>query len=229
MLTGTGALTAGPALTLSFVLAAVACGLSALAYAEFASAIPVSGSIYTYSYATLGELVAWIIGWDLLLEYGLAASAVSVGWSGYLQSLLHGFHIDLPAVLTAAPGAVPGKHTLINLPAFAIMMAITALVSVGVAGFARLNNVLVAIKVGIVLLFIVVGVGYVKPANWTPFMPFGFNGVFNAAAWCSLPLSALTLCRLPPKKCVIPSAICLSASLVRWPSARCCMWPCRPS
>ncbi|KPC53958.1 amino acid permease [Amantichitinum ursilacus] len=182
VLTGTGALTAGPALTLSFVLAAIACGLSALAYAEFASAIPVSGSIYTYSYATLGELVAWIIGWDLLLEYGLAASAVSVGWSGYLQSLLHGFHIDLPTVLTAAPGAVPGKYTLINLPAFAIMMAITALVSVGVAGFARLNNVLVAIKVGIVLLFIVVGVGYVKPANWTPFMPFGFNGVFNAAA-----------------------------------------------
>ncbi|GGP23590.1 amino acid permease [Silvimonas iriomotensis] len=182
VLTGTGALTAGPALTLSFVIAAIACGLSALAYAEFASTIPVSGSIYAYSYAALGEIVAWIIGWDLMLEYGLATSAVSVGWSGYFQSLLHGFGVDLPTALTAAPGAVPGKETLFNLPAFVIMMLITTLVSIGVSGFAKLNNIMVAIKIGIVLLFIVVGAGYVKPEHWTPFMPFGFHGVFNAAA-----------------------------------------------
>ncbi|AOY00599.1 amino acid permease [Jeongeupia sp. USM3] len=182
VLTGTGALTAGPALTLSFVVAAMACGFAALCYAEFASAIPVSGSVYTYSYATLGEIVAWMIGWDLMLEYGLAASAVSVGWSGYFQSLIGGFGLHLPTLLTAAPGAVPGETTLFNLPAFAIMLAITALLSVGVQGFAKLNNLMVAIKVGIVLLFIVVGAGYVKPANWAPFMPFGFSGVFSAAA-----------------------------------------------
>ncbi|MBM3117559.1 amino acid permease [Jeongeupia naejangsanensis] len=182
VLTGTGALTAGPALTLSFVVAAMACGFAALCYAEFASAIPVSGSVYTYSYATLGEIVAWMIGWDLMLEYGLAASAVSVGWSGYFQSLIGGFGIHLPTLLTAAPGAVPGETTLFNLPAFVIMLAITALLSIGVQGFAKLNNLMVAIKVGIVLLFIVVGIGYVKPSNWAPFMPFGFSGVFSAAA-----------------------------------------------
>ncbi len=182
VLTGTGALTAGPALTLSFVIAAMACGFAALCYAEFASAIPVSGSIYTYSYATLGEIIAWMIGWDLLLEYGLATSAVSVGWSGYFQSLVAGFGLKLPAALTAAPGAVPGVETMVNLPAMLIMLAITWVVSYGVKESARLNNVMVAIKIGVVLLFIAVGVWHVKPANWQPFTPFGMTGVFNAAA-----------------------------------------------
>ncbi|MDF3838615.1 amino acid permease [Cupriavidus basilensis] len=182
VLTGTGALTAGPALTVSFVIAAMACGFAALCYAEFASAIPVSGSIYTYSYATLGEIVAWMIGWDLLLEYGLATSAVSVGWSGYFQSLMAGFGWHLPAVLTAAPGAVPGVHTLFNLPAALIMLGITWVVSYGVRESARLNNVMVAIKISVVLLFIAVGVWHVKPANWHPFAPYGMTGVFNAAA-----------------------------------------------
>ncbi|WP_420996177.1 amino acid permease [Cupriavidus sp. 30B13] len=182
VLTGTGALTAGPALTVSFVIAALACGFAALCYAEFASAIPVSGSIYTYSYATLGEIVAWMIGWDLLLEYGLATSAVSVGWSGYFQSLIAGFGIHLPDALSAAPGAVPGKETLFNLPAAAIMLAITWVVSYGVRESARLNNVMVAIKIAVVLLFIAVGVWHVQPANWRPFAPFGFDGIFNAAA-----------------------------------------------
>ncbi len=182
VLTGTGALTAGPALTLSFLIAAVACGFAALCYAEFASTIPVSGSIYTYSYATLGEIVAWIIGWDLLLEYGLATSAVSVGWSGYFQSLMAGFGLKLPAALTAAPGAVPGVRTILNLPAFLIMMAVTWIVSYGVRESARLNNLMVAIKVGVILLFIAVGVWHVQPANWQPFAPFGAAGVFNAAA-----------------------------------------------
>ena len=182
VLTGTGALTAGPALTLSFIVAAIACGFAALCYAEFASAIPVSGSIYTYSYATLGEIVAWMIGWDLLLEYGLGSAAVSVGWSGYCQSLMAGFGLSLPQVLTAAPGSIPGTHTILNLPALLIMLAITAVVAYGVRESTRLNNVMVAIKVSVVLLFIAVGVWHVKPANWQPFLPFGASGVFNAAA-----------------------------------------------
>ncbi|NUO86079.1 MAG: amino acid permease, partial [Cupriavidus sp.] len=182
VLTGTGALTAGPALTVSFVIAALACGFAALCYAEFASAIPVSGSIYTYSYATLGEIVAWMIGWDLLLEYGLATSAVSVGWSGYFQSLMAGFGMKLPAALSAAPGSVPGVHTVLNLPACLIMLAITWVVSYGVRESARVNNLMVAIKIGVVLLFIAVGVWHVQPANWQPFAPFGFTGIFNAAA-----------------------------------------------
>src|ERR1700733_9871033 len=182
VLTGTGAVQAGPALMVSFILAAIACALEALAYAEFASTIPVAGSIYTYSYATLGELAAWVIGWDLMLEYGLATSAVSVGWSGYLQSLLSGFGIGLPTVLTAAPGAVPGHFTLFNLPAFLVMMVITSLLSIGIKESARVNNVMVAIKVAGVLMVIGVGVFHVTPANWHPFMPNGWNGVFGAAA-----------------------------------------------
>lgn len=182
VLAGTGAVQAGPALTIAFLIAAVACGFAALAYAEFASTIPVAGSIYTYSYATLGELAAWIIGWDLMLEYGLATSAVSVGWSGYLQSLLGGFGISLPAVISAAPGAVPGVHTLFNLPAFFVMMAITTLLSIGVRESTRINNIMVAIKVTVVLLVIAVGAFHVKPANWHPFMPNGWHGVFGAAA-----------------------------------------------
>jgi APA family basic amino acid/polyamine antiporter len=182
VLTGTGALTAGPGLMISFIIAAVACGFAALCYAEFASAIPVSGSIYTYSYATLGEIIAWMIGWDLLLEYGLATSAVSVGWSGYFQSLVAGFGLHLPVELTAAPGSVPGAHTLFNLPAFLIMLAITWVVAFGVRESARINNLMVAIKVAVVVLFIVVGVWHVKPVNWQPFAPFGATGIFNAAA-----------------------------------------------
>lgn len=182
VLTGTGALTAGPALPLSFVIAAFACAFAALCYAEFASTVPVAGSIYTYSYATLGELVAWMIGWDLMLEYGLATSAVSVGWSGYFQSLIAGVGWHLPDALTAAPGAVPGKETYFNLPALLIMLVLTWLLSLGVRESARLNNVMVAIKVGVVLLFILVGARHVQPANWQPFMPYGHTGILSAAA-----------------------------------------------
>jgi APA family basic amino acid/polyamine antiporter len=167
---------------IAFIVAAIACGFAALAYAEFSSTIPVAGSIYTYSYATLGELAAWVIGWDLMLEYGLATSAVSVGWSGYLQSLLAGLGLTLPTVLTAAPGAVPGEFTLFNLPAFAVLMVITALLSIGIKESTRVNNVMVAIKVVVVLLVIAVGVFHVQPGNWHPFMPAGWSGVFGAAA-----------------------------------------------
>jgi APA family basic amino acid/polyamine antiporter len=182
VLTGTGAVTAGPALTVSFVIAALACAFAALCYAEFASTMPVAGSIYTYSYATLGELVAWMIGWDLLLEYGLATSAVSVGWSGYFQSLLGGFGLHLPTVLTAAPGSVPGVTTWFNLPAMLIMLVLTAMLSLGVRESTRVNNVMVAVKVAVVLLFIFVGARHVQPENWQPFMPFGPSGVLSAAA-----------------------------------------------
>jgi APA family basic amino acid/polyamine antiporter len=182
VLTGQGALTAGPALTMSFVIAAMACGFAALCYAEFSTVVPVAGSIYTYSYATMGEIVAWMIGWDLMLEYGLATSAVSVGWSGYFQSLLGGFGIHLPTALTAAPGSIPGVETMFNLPAMVIMLILTAMLSFGVRESARANGIMVAIKISVVLLFIFVGARHVQPANWQPYMPFGMNGVMSAAA-----------------------------------------------
>jgi APA family basic amino acid/polyamine antiporter len=182
VLTGTGALTAGPALTLSFIVAAIACGFAAMCYAEFASTVPVAGSIYTYSYAVLGELVAWMIGWDLLLEYGLATSTVAVGWSGYFQSLLHGFGVDIPAALSAAPGARAGVQTYMNLPALCIMLFLTWMLSLGVRESARVNNIMVAIKITVVLLFIAFGFGHVNTANWHPYVPFGANGVMSAAA-----------------------------------------------
>ncbi len=182
VLTGTGATVAGPGLVLSFVIGALACGFAALCYAEFAAMLPISGSTYTYAYATLGELVAWIIGWDLMLEYLLASSAVSVGWSGYFQSLLAGFGITLPEALTAAAGAVPGKDTLFNLPAFCIAMIITGLLAFGIKESKRVNNIVVLIKVAVVVLFIAIGVWHVKPVNWSPALPYGFDGVFHGAA-----------------------------------------------
>lgn len=182
VLTGTGALTAGPALTISFIIAALACGLAALCYSEFASSIPVAGSVYTYSYFTLGEIVAWMIGWDLMLEYGLASAAVSVGWSGYFQSLLSGFGLSLPTALTAAPGALPGVSTFFNLPAFIIMMVITWLLSIGIRESIKINNIMVALKIAVVLLFIIVGARHVKPRTGSPSRLFGFNGIMSAAA-----------------------------------------------
>ncbi|WP_303245589.1 amino acid permease [Chromobacterium haemolyticum] len=182
VLTGTGATVAGPGLVLSFIISAFACGFAALCYAEFASMLPVSGSTYTYAYATLGEMIARIIGWDLLLEYLLASSAVSVGWSGYFQSLLSGFGVTLPEYLTAAAGSLPGKQTLFNLPAFCVALMITALLAFGIKESKRVNNVVVLIKVGVVLLFIGIGVWHVKPVNWQPALPFGFSGVFHGAA-----------------------------------------------
>ncbi|WP_047757684.1 amino acid permease [Geobacillus sp. ZGt-1] len=164
---------AGPALVLSFILSGLACVFAALCYAEFASTVPVSGSAYTYSYATFGELFAWILGWDLILEYGVASSAVAVGWSGC-------FGIELPKALTSAYD--PEKGTFIDLPAILIILFITFLLNLGAKKSARFNAVIVAIKVAVVLLFLAVGVWYVKPENWTPFMPYGFSGVATGAA-----------------------------------------------
>jgi APA family basic amino acid/polyamine antiporter len=182
VLTGLGALKAGPALILSFVIAGLACLFSALTYAEFASLVPVSGSVYTYSYAALGEFPAWIIGWDLILEYLLAVSAVSVGWSGYFRSFLEGFGIHIPVWLSNAPGELPGVKTLVNLPAFLIVMLITFILSIGVKESKWFNNIMVALKLIVVALVILVGVSHVNPANWKPFMPFGWGGVGAAAS-----------------------------------------------
>lgn len=171
---------AGPALIISFILSGIACGLAAFCYAEFASSVPVSGSVYTYSYATLGEIFAFLIGWDLMLEYLLATSAVATGWSAYFQALLAGFGIHLPALLTSAPGS--GTGGIVNLPAIIIIFLITALLSRGIKESSRVNNIMVFIKLAVIIIFIVTGVFYVKPENWTPFAPFGFEGIITGAA-----------------------------------------------
>ena len=182
VLTGTGAVVAGPALTISFIVGGFTCLLTAFCYAEFASTIPVSGSAYTYSFATLGEFVAWIIGWNLILEYALVCAAVSVGWSGYFQSFLHGFGITLPIQLTAAYGTTPEIGTWFNLPAFLIVLFITWLLSLGIRESKRMNNIAVMFKISVIVLFIATGVGHVTPANWEPFAPFGWTGIMHGAA-----------------------------------------------
>jgi APA family basic amino acid/polyamine antiporter len=196
VLTGTvAAENAGPAVVLSFIFAGVASVFAALCYAEFASLVPIAGSAYTYGYATLGELFAWIIGWDLILEYALGATTVSIGWSGYVVSFLDGIGIHIPAALQAAPGTVvhlAGGATVtavFNLPAVVIVAVITALLVIGIRESATTNNVIVAVKVAVVVLFIVLVVGHINPHNWTPFIPpntgerehFGFTGVMTGA------------------------------------------------
>jgi basic amino acid/polyamine antiporter, APA family len=171
--------TAGPSIIISFALAGVTCLFSAFSYAELASTIPVSGSAYTYGYATMGEVVAWIIGWDLILEYGVAVAAVAVGWGGYLQSLLDSlFGINLPDSL-AGP---PGEGGDFNLPAVFLVLAVAALLIYGVRESARTNTVMVVLKVGILAFFIVVGVGSINGDNFSPWAPNGFDGTVDAAA-----------------------------------------------
>ena len=181
VLTGTAAANqAGPAIVLSYLAAGLACAFAALCYAEFASMIPIAGSAYTYAYATLGEIVAWMIGWDLILEYAVGSMTVAVGWSGYFQRILLGFGLHLPVWMTASPWAVDGA--VVNLPAAVIVLFITGLLVVGVRESARFNAVMVGIKLAAVLFFIVAGFTYVEPDNWSPFMPYGFSGVMAAAA-----------------------------------------------
>jgi basic amino acid/polyamine antiporter, APA family len=171
--------TAGPSIIVSFALAGVTCLFSAFSYAELASSIPVSGSAYTYGYATMGEVVAWIIGWDLILEYGVAVAAVAVGWGGYLQSLLDSlFGVNLPDSL-AGP---PGEGGDFNLPAVFLVLAVAALLIYGVRESARTNTVMVVLKVGILAFFIVVGVGSINGDNFSPWAPNGFDGTVDAAA-----------------------------------------------
>ncbi len=178
VLTGTAAANqAGPAITMSYLAAGLACAFAALCYAEFASMIPIAGSAYTYAYATLGELVAWMIGWDLILEYAVGSMTVAIGWSGYMQRLMAGFGITLPQALGAAP-----PDGIINLPAVIIVLLIMVLLVVGVRESARFNAAMVAVKLVAVLFFLGAGATYVKPANWTPFAPYGWPGIMAAAA-----------------------------------------------
>jgi APA family basic amino acid/polyamine antiporter len=198
---------AGPAIVFSFVLAGAACAFAGLCYAEFAAMIPVSGSAYTYGYATLGELFAWIIGWDLILEYLFAASTVAVGWSEYAVSILKDMGITIPAAFTSAPYnhvAPPDAawwniwrlftegwtHTgaVLNVPAMIIVGIITILLVLGIKESANFNNIVVGIKMAVILTFIIVGVSYINKQNWQPFVPeqlgpghFGWSGVLRAA------------------------------------------------
>jgi len=186
---------AGPAIALSFVVSGIACVFAGLCYAEFASMIPIAGSAYTYSYATLGELFAWIIGWDLILEYLFAASTVAVGWSGYVVSFLKDFGIVIPPYLTNAPfTSDPNTHlpigAVMNLPAIFIVMMMTILLVIGIRETANFNNLIVVIKVTVILLFLLFGVRYIHKENWVPFIPpntgtpgeYGFSGIMRGAA-----------------------------------------------
>jgi len=186
VLTGTAAAVhAGPGVILSFVISGIACAFAALCYAEFAALIPVAGSAYNYAYATLGELVAWIIGWDLILEYIVASIAVAIGWSGYFVNIVNSillkfFGITLPVWCSSAPGTVPGA--IINLPAMFIVLFLTTILVIGIKESARLTSVMVFVKLITILVFILVGFSNVNPSHWVPFMPFGFKGVLAGAA-----------------------------------------------
>ena len=181
VLTGVAAAThAGPGLILSFVIAGIVCAFCALCYAEFASMVPVAGSAYTYSYSTFGEAFAWILGWDLILEYGFASALVSSSWSGYVQGVLSGFGIHLPKAISSAYN--PAEGTYVDVPAMLIALLIAWIISRGARESTRLNTIMVYVKVAVILIFIGVGVFFVEPDNWTPFMPFGFEGVMTGAA-----------------------------------------------
>ncbi|HET6227017.1 MAG TPA: amino acid permease [Bacteroidia bacterium] len=193
---GAAANNAGPAVTISFVIAALACGFAGLCYAEFASMIPVAGSAYTYSYATMGEFIAWIIGWDLVLEYAVGAATVSISWSRYLVKFLHYYGINLPPSLSLSPfdtatladGTI--VHGMINLPAVLIVILMSLLLVKGTKESAFVNGVIVLLKVAVVLIFIALGWKYINSDNYTPYIPentgefgsFGMSGIVRAAA-----------------------------------------------
>lgn len=206
---------AGPAIVLSFIVSGIACAFAGLCYAEFASMIPIAGSAYTYAYSTLGELIAWVIGWDLVLEYLFAASTVAVGWSGYMVSFLHDFNINIPVEYTAALGTklinipnvgwkiiteqlktslinnhiniemLPHKTAIINVPAILVIMILTTLLIVGIQESAKFNNAMVIIKVSVILLLITVGFAFVKTSNWVPFIPKN-TGTWGHFGWSGI-------------------------------------------
>lgn len=185
---------AGPAVVLSFALAALGCAFAGLCYSEFSTMIPIAGSAYTYSYATMGELLAWIIGWDLVLEYAVGAATVAVSWSGYVASLFADFGVTLPPRLIASPFQTitladgTTGYGLVNLPAIIVVVGISLLLMLGIQESATANSVIVILKVAVVILFILFGWSYINPANHVPFIPpnqgsghFGFSGVVRAA------------------------------------------------
>ncbi len=196
VLSGVAAQHTGPSLVISVILTGVGCAFAGLCYAEFSSMIPVAGSAYTYAYATIGEFLAWIIGWDLILEYAVGATTVSIGWSGYLVSILQkDLHINYPAELASSPfqavtlsdGTV--VHPYFNLPAAFIIAVITTLLIIGIKESANFNNLIVLVKIGVILAFIGIGALYVNHANWHPFLPanqgtfgeFGYSGILRGA------------------------------------------------
>ena len=186
----------GPAVTLSFLIAAFGSGLAALCYAEFATFLPVPGSAYSYTYATLGEGIAWFIGWNLLLEYAISASAVAVSWSAYVVNLLKEFHINLPGILVHAPyeqnadGHLYATHAILNVPAVLIVAAMSYVCYVGISHSARANTIMVTLKIAIILVFMVAGLQYIDTANWHPYVPantgkfghFGLSGILQGSA-----------------------------------------------
>jgi len=185
---------AGPALTISFIISAIGCIMAALCYAEFAAMMPVAGSVYSYSYATMGEIQAWFIGWILVLEYLFACSSVAVGWSGYMTNLLHGWGMDLPAQLSNATfdhvnGEWIATGAIFNFPAVFIIALITAFLIGGIKQSSLVNNIIVVIKVGVILLFIGFGLSYIDFGNWQPYIPentgtygkFGWSGILRGA------------------------------------------------
>ncbi len=179
VLTGFAAATqAGPAIVFSYIIAGLACAFAALSYAELASTVGGCGSAYGYAYASMGELIAWIIGWDLILEYAVSVSAVSVGWSGYAQNMFTGMGIHIPEYLLKSPF----DGGIVNLPAMLIVVFIAMLLIIGMKSTARFNKLMVAIKLSVIALFIFIAVKHVNPANWSPFMPFGWKGIMSGAA-----------------------------------------------
>lgn len=197
VLTGTGAYYhAGPALSLSFVIAGIACVFAALCYSEFAAILPVEGSAYAYAYGTIGELLAWIIGWGLVLEYAMGSMTVAVSWSGYFNKLLKIFHIVLPDYLTTDPASYTGSGFSMNLPAFLIVLLVVGLLVRGTKGAAKANNFIVILKVSAVLFVIIAGLFFINMANWSPFIPdvkkivqdgvshdaYGVTGIISGAA-----------------------------------------------
>jgi basic amino acid/polyamine antiporter, APA family len=189
VLTGTAAANyAGPSIILSFLFSALGCVFAGLCYAEFASMIPIAGSAYTYAYATLGEFLAWIIGWDLILEYLFASSTVAVGWSGYFVSLMKDFHIIIPHELCSAPfNHVIGQGwertgSILNFPAVALVILITALLVIGIKESSKFNNIIVLVKLTVILLFIGFGISSINFDNWTPFIPEN-TGKFGSFGW----------------------------------------------
>jgi APA family basic amino acid/polyamine antiporter len=176
---------AGPSLTVSFVIAGIVSALAALCYSEVASRVPISGSAYTFAYASMGELIAWIIGWDLVLEYALGAATVSIGWSGYFSTVMKNIGLVIPQeflhnAFDTGPSGEP-LHGIMNLPAFCIIILVGFLLYRGTRESAVVNNAIVAIKVCIVLFFIVIGIGHVDQSNWTPYFPFGWGGTLFGA------------------------------------------------
>jgi len=176
--TGQGAQLAGPAVTISYIIAAITSALCALTYAELVTMFPVAGSTYSYTYVAFGEIVAWLIGWDLILEYTVVAAAIASGWSSTLIGIFEAYNIHLPAMLIKSPLA----GGIVDLPAVLVVAFLTWLLYLGVSESARVNNIIVIIKISVILVFIVIGVTHINPVNYHPFAPYGFKGIMSAAA-----------------------------------------------